>query len=257
MSERLQDKVTVITGAGGGIGRATAVRLISEGAKVVAVDLPGTGLDETIAALESLGGECLGVPADVSNEAAVKGCLDAAAGHFGGIDCLFNNAGIEGVVSSFENYPVEMFDKVLAVNARGVFLGIKHAIGHMRKRGGGAIVNTASVAGLQGTPMLAAYNASKHAVIGLTRAASQGYAKENIRVNAICPSPIETRMMRAIEESSANDAAAAKAQTTLRIPAGRYGEPEEVAALVAFLLSNEASYLFGGIYTIDGGMTPF
>ncbi len=257
MSDRLTSKVIVVTGAGGGIGRATVQRTLEEGASVAAVDLAGEGLDSTMAAVSSFGDRVIAIPADVTQEAQVKGYLDKAAGTFGGIDGVFNNAGIEGEVKSFEEYPLEMFEKVLAVNTVGVFLGIKHAVGHLRQRGGGAIVNTASTAGLGGNPNLSAYVASKHAVIGLTRSASTGYARENIRINAICPAPIETRMMRSLEQGMSNDPDAVKRQFEQRIPAQRYGEPEEVAALVTFLLSDEASFTFGASYTIDGGMTPF
>lgn len=257
MGDRLKDKVILITGAGGGIGRATAVRCATEGASVVAVDLPGDGLDETMEALASVGASCLAAPGDVSEESQVEAYYAQAVDKFGGIDGVFNNAGIEGEVTSFETCPVEVFDKVLAVNARGVFLGIKHAVGRLRARGGGAIVNTASIAGLIGSPHLPPYNASKHAVVGLTRSASGAYSKEQIRVNAICPCPIETRMMRSIEQGTSNDAEQAKQMTIARIPAGRYGEPEEVASLVLFLMSDDARYINGSLYTIDGGMTPF
>ena len=257
MSDRLADKVIVVTGAAGGIGRATVQRVLAEGASVAAVDLGGDGLDATMASVAEYGDRVLAIPADVAQEAQVIGYHEQAAARFGGIDGVFNNAGIEGEVKSFEEYPVEAFERVLAGNTVGVFLGIKHSVGYLRQRGGGAIVNTASTAGLGGNANLSAYVASKHAVIGLTRSASMAYAKENIRVNAICPAPIETRMMRSLEQGLSNDPDAVKRQFEQRIPAQRYGEPEEVAALVTFLLSNEASFTFGASYTIDGGMTPF
>lgn len=257
MTGRLADKVIVITGAGGGIGRATAERVLAEGARVLAVDLPGDGLDATMAAIETHGKDAVAMPADVTQETQVRGYHDEAARRFGGIDGVFNNAGIEGEMKSFEEYPVELFQRVLAVNTVGVFLGIKHSVDYLRRRGGGAIVNTASTAGLGGNPLLSAYVASKHGVIGLTRSASMAYAKENIRVNAICPAPIETRMMRSIERGLSNDPEEVKRQFEQRIPAQRYGEPAEVAALVTFLLSDEASFTFGASYTIDGGMTVF
>jgi NAD(P)-dependent dehydrogenase (short-subunit alcohol dehydrogenase family) len=170
---------------------------------------------------------------------------------------LVNNAGIEGVVASFEDYPLETFDQVLAVNVRGVFLGIRCAVPALRRRGGGAIVNLSSVAGLTGEGTLSAYNASKHAVIGLTRAAASGYSAKGIRVNAVCPSPVETRMMRSLEQGMGGEHAELVRKTIAeRIPLARYAEPEEIAALIAFLGSAEAAFINSSIYTIDGGMTP-
>ena len=175
---------------------------------------------------------------------------------FGGVDVLFNNAGIEGVVAPIDQYPVDVFEQVMQVNVVGVFLGMKHVVPALRSRGGGVIVNTSSVAGLGGNAILPAYVASKHAVIGLTRSAAQTWAAEGIRVNAICPSPIETRMMRSIEAGlSAEQPDEIKKMMAASIPLGRYGTSEEVASLVAFLCSDEASFVNGGIYTLDGGMT--
>lgn len=256
MSKRLEGKVAIVTGAGGGIGRASARRFVAEGAKIVAVDLPGSNLDETMEVLAADGADALAAPADVTEEAQVEGYVTRAVEHFGGIDCVFNIAGIEGDVRALEEYSLDMFQRVLAVNTTGVFLGMKHTIPHLRVRRGGAIVNTASTAGLSGNPLLCAYVASKHAVVGLTRSAAAAYAGEQIRVNAVCPAPIETRMMRSLESGMSNDPERMKAQIETRIPAGRYGDPEEVAALVTFLMSDDASYIFGSIYTIDGGMTP-
>jgi NAD(P)-dependent dehydrogenase (short-subunit alcohol dehydrogenase family) len=192
----------------------------------------------------------------VTKAADVERYVSDTARRFGGIDYFFNNAGIEGFVGSLVEYPEEMFDRLLAVNVKGVWLGMKHVGPAIRERGGGAIVNTASVAGLRATPNLIAYGASKHAVIGMTKSAAVEFARDRVRVNAICPSPIETRMMRSIERGiNADMPEAVKQQMAARIPLGRYGEPEEIAALVAFLCSDDASFITGGIYTIDGGST--
>ena len=254
MERRFEGKVIVITGAAGGIGRATAERFAQEGASVVAVDLPGTGLDETVSLVEAAGASALAVPADVSRSAEVERYAAAAKSRFGGVDYFFNNAGIEGWVGPTTQYPEEIFDKVIAVNLKGVFLGIKYIVPLLVERGGGAIVNTASVAGLSGTPSIFAYGASKHAVVGMTRSAALEFGPRGIRTNAICPSPIETRMMRALERGiNPDEPEQVHQQMAAGNPMGRYGEPGEVAALGAFLCSSEASYLNGGIYPIDGG----
>jgi NAD(P)-dependent dehydrogenase (short-subunit alcohol dehydrogenase family) len=254
MDRRFEGKVIVITGAAGGIGRATAERFGQEGARVVAVDLPGTGLEETTALVEAAGTNALAVGADVSRSSEVERYVSAAKERFGGIDFFFNNAGIEGWVGPTTHYPEDIFDKVIAVNLKGVFLGIKHVVPLMIERGGGAIVNTASVAGLSGTPSIFAYGASKHAVVGMTKSAALEFGPRGIRTNAICPSPIETRMMRSLERGiNPDEPEQAHQQMAAGNPMGRYGEPAEVAAFVAFLCSADASYLNGGIFPIDGG----
>jgi NAD(P)-dependent dehydrogenase (short-subunit alcohol dehydrogenase family) len=255
---RYSGKVVVVTGASGGIGRATARRLASEGASLLLTDLAGPGLDEAAhAATGAARVETLAT--DVSREDDVRRMVDTAVARFGGLDFLVNNAGIEGVVCPIEEYPVEAFDKVLAVNARGVFLGVKHAAPALRRRGGGAIVNLASVAGLQGDPSIVAYIASKHAVIGITRSAALALGPHGIRVNSVCPSPVETRMMRSLEAGMGGNAASAeivKKSISERIPLGRYAEPDEIAALIAFLGSDDAKFINGSQYTIHGGMNP-
>jgi 3alpha(or 20beta)-hydroxysteroid dehydrogenase len=256
---RYAGKVAIVTGASGGIGCATARRLASEGASLLLADLPGPGLAASAESAQAAGRvETLAV--DVSREDDVMRMIETAVAHFGGLDLLVNNAGIEGVVAPIEEYPVDVFDRVLAVNARGVFLGVKHAAPALRRRGGGAIVNLASVAGLQGDPSLVAYIASKHAVIGITRSAALALGAHRIRVNSVCPSPVETRMMRSLEAGmggSATSAEIVKKAISERIPLGRYAEPDEVAALIAFLGSDEAKFINGSQYTIHGGMNPF
>jgi NAD(P)-dependent dehydrogenase (short-subunit alcohol dehydrogenase family) len=254
MSGRFTGKVAVITGAGGGIGRATAVRFASEGARVVATDVQREALEETAALVGAADGEVLSVVADVSRAADWARVADEATARFGGVDYLFNNAGIEGAVVPLLDYPEEMFDRVLAINVKGVWLGIKAVTPLLRARGGGAIVNTASIAGLTGSPLMVAYSASKHAVVGITKSAAKGLAGDGIRVNAVCPGYIETRMMEALEEANnpADPDAVRRAYSAL-VPMRRYGKPEEIAAFVAFLCSDDASYITGSAFTIDGG----
>jgi NAD(P)-dependent dehydrogenase (short-subunit alcohol dehydrogenase family) len=230
------------------------VRFASEGAQVVAADVQRGMLDETVSLIESADGVALPVVADVTHAADFTRVAEAAMARFGGVDFLFNNAGMEGAIVPLLDYPEEMFDRVLAVNVKGVWLGIKTLAPLMRVRGGGVIVNTASTAGVRGAPRLGAYVASKHAVIGLTRTAAKELAPDGIRVVAVCPAPIDTRMMAAIEEGmNPADPAAARRVSASRIPLGRYGTPEEVAAFVAFLCSADASFITGSALLIDGG----
>jgi NAD(P)-dependent dehydrogenase (short-subunit alcohol dehydrogenase family) len=253
-SNRLDGKVALITGAGGEIGRATARLMAARGARIVAVDRDS-------AALEALGadlGDALvsALAADVTDEAAVRRYVAAAKAAAGRIDVFFNNAGIEGPVHRITEFPLDDFQRVLAVNVTGVFLGMKHVIPVMLESGGGSIINTSSTAGLRGTGGLCAYVASKHAVIGLTRSAAAEWAEHGIRINCINPGPIEGRMIKSLEHSLSPDAPEAAAQAiAARIPAGRYGSPEEVATLVAFLASDDARYINGAVHAVDGGRT--
>lgn len=252
--KRLENKVAIITGGAGGIGKESAKRFLEEGAKVVLVDLFQDSLDQTKAELDKLG-EVITIQADVSQEEDVKNYVDKTVEKFGKIDVFFNNAGIEGKVAPITDQKVEDLDKVLAVNVRGVFLGLKHVLAVMKEQGYGSVINTSSVAGLSGSPNVTPYIASKHAVVGLTKATAVEVAPYKIRVNSIHPSPVNTRMMRSLEEGFApGQAEAAKADMEKSIPLGRYGESEDISNLVLFLASDESSFITGVQYRVDGGM---
>ncbi|MGR8918437.1 MAG: SDR family NAD(P)-dependent oxidoreductase [Gammaproteobacteria bacterium] len=251
---RLADKVALITGATGGIGRASAERFAAEGARLVLADLDQAALDGLVAELGQE--QAVGVAADVSDEAAMRGVVDAACSRFGRLDVAFLNAGIEGAIEPLTDYPLETYDRVMAVNVRGVFLGLKYAIGVMKPQGSGSIVITSSLGGLRGTPKISAYIASKHAVVGLMKSAALECAPFNVRVNTINPSPIATRMIEALEEGYApGNAAAIKQKMERGVPMRRYGQPAEVANLALFLASDEAAYITGNSYPVDGGMS--
>ncbi len=250
-------KVALITGGGGGIGRVTAIAFARAGARVMVVDRDQTTAEDSAAAARAVAGsgaEIRSMVADVTRSAAVRGYVRATLDAWGRIDCFFNNAGIEGVVAPTQEYDEDGFDAVIGVNLKGVFLGLRHVLPVMIEQGAGAVVNTASVAGLFGGPGMPAYVASKHGVLGLTKVASSDVAHLGVRVNAICPGPVETRMMRSVErQRSPADPEAARAAAAASAPSGRYTRPEEIANAVLFLCSDLAGNLTGTHLVVDGG----
>ncbi len=249
-------KVALITGAGNGIGRATAVGFARDGARVVVVDRDPAGGEGTVGIIRQQGGEALFVAADVTKSTDVQAYVKAALDTYGTIDCFHNNAGIEGNVAPTAEYDEAMFDTVMGVNVKGVFLGLRHVLPVMLKQKHGAIVNTASVAGLVASPGMPAYVASKHAVIGLTKTAAGEVARSGVRVNAVCPGPIDTRMIHSLESMlSPNDPGSIGERYQSNIPIGRYGTADEVANVVLFLCSDLAGNITGAQYVVDGGRT--
>src|SRR6202165_5081001 len=250
---RLDGKVAVVTGAAGVIGTATMRLLAERGARIVAVDRKPPELQAAIQDLPA-SAEALAITADVTSEDAVAEYVRAAVDQFGTIDVFCNNAGIEGDIAPITQYPLEAFRKVINVNVVGVFLGLKHVLPVMLKQNKGSIINTASIAGLIGSPDIAVYSASKHAVIGLTKSAALECTATGVRVNCVCPGLIDSRMLSAIiEGSNRSPAPVPEGKMVERIPARRLGQACEVASIVAFLASDEASYVSGSAYTVDGG----
>lgn len=250
---RLDGKVAVVTGAAGVIGSATARLLAERGAKIVAVDRKREDLQAAIRDLPA-SAQALSLTADVANEDEVSAYVRAAVNKFGTIDVFYNNAGIEGDVAPITRYSLDSFRRVLEVNVVGVFLGLKHVLPVMLKQDKGSIINTASIAGLMGSPEIAVYSASKHAVIGLTKSAAIECGNSGVRVNCVCPGLIESRMLSAIINGrNPSNPPVPNEKIAERIPARRLGRASEVASIVAFLASDEASYVSGAAYTVDGG----
>ncbi len=239
-------KVALVTGGGSGIGRQACLVFCREGAQVVVSDVTVEGGEETLSLIKQAGGEAAFVKADVAQAAEVEALVAKTVEAYGRLDCAYNNAGIAGRTARVADDTEENWERILSINLKGVWLCLKYEIAHMLKQGGGAIVNTASGAGLIGVRRTGAYVASKHGVVGLTKTAALEYAKANIRVNAVCPGPIDTPMLRGASERVIDAMAAAQ-------PNGRLGQPQEIAEAVVWLCSDAASFVTGHPMPVDGG----
>ncbi|MDH3306849.1 MAG: glucose 1-dehydrogenase [Acidimicrobiia bacterium] len=249
---KLESKVALVTGAGSGIGRETSLLLASEGAAVVAVDVNGDTASETAAECTSAGGRAVAVRSDVSVDADCRAMVEAAETNYGRLDVLFNNAGISHAADDDAIATAEdVWDLTFAINVKGVFLGCKYGIPALRRSGGGSIINTASFVAKLGaaTPQLA-YTASKGAVLSMTRELAVIHARENIRVNALCPGPLNTELLMKYLDTDEK-----KQRRLVHIPMGRFGEASEMAKAVLWLASDDSSYVTGTEFMVDGGIT--
>lgn len=251
MAGLLDGKSALITGGGGGIGRATALIFAREGARVAVADANLDAAKETVAQVNAIGGQAMSLTGDVTDSTAVQGMIRSVVSAFGRIDCAFNNAGIAGYQvdaagKKTHEWSDEAFDRMIAVNLRGVWLCMKHEIPQMLAQGGGVIVNTGSIAGLIGLPTSSAYVAAKHGVLGLTKTAALEYATDNIRVNAVCPGYIQTKMTEDTMRRRGTE-------LMTKVPFGRMGKPEEIGEMVLWFCSDRASYVSGACYNVDGG----
>lgn len=250
---KLSGKVAIVTGAGSGIGRATAVLFATEGARVVVADIVSRAGEETVAQIRAEGGAAVFVRVDVSRADEVEAMVQTAVRTFGRLDVIFNNAGLT-LPATVTETTEDLWTRSIDVNLKGIMLGCKYAIPELLNSGGGSIINTASMLGLVASPRQAPYSAAKGGVVMLTKQVAVDYAKQNIRVNCICPSEVDTPMHRKFIEETP-DPAATKRRLMERIPLGRVASPEEIARVALFLACDDSSYITGVALPVDGGLT--
>ena len=251
MAGQFEGKSAIVTGAAGGIGRASAIAFAREGAGVVVADMNLEGCEETVGMITTEGGKAVAIKTDVSNSADVQAMVKKAIDQFGSLNFAHNNAGIEGAVAMTADYDENEWDRVLRINLKSVFLCMKYEIPEMLKAGGGAVVNTASIAGLVGYMTMPAYSASKHGMVGLTKTTALEYATRGVRVNAICPGGVQTPMVDRM--SATQNKEEFEAMIKAMHPIGRIGQPDEIAGVAVFLCSDKASFITGQALAADGG----
>lgn len=253
MTGKLDGRVAIVTAGGAGIGAATARRFAQEGASVIIADLSGKRAEEVTNGIKASGGKAVSFKMDAADPEGVQATIKLALETYGRLDIMFNNAGI-AEVAPLDEYSLESWNRVIAVTLTGTFLGMKYCLPIMRKQGKGAIINTASISGIGGDYGMSSYNAAKAGVINLTRSAALENAKHNIRINCVCPGAINTRVAQILGKDRADEFCQLQAEAH---PLGRMGEPEEIANIVSFLASDEASFITGAAIVADGGVTAY
>lgn len=248
-----EKQVAVVTGAASGIGRATSIKFAENGYRVVLVDFNEELGKETLSMIQSTGGEGIFVKADVSKPEDVENYVKQTMETYGQVDVLFNNAGIIQKFAPFTEVDIEEYERIMSINVKSIFLGMKNVLPIMEQQGKGAIINTASSAGIRPEHSIAVYSASKHAVIGLTKGASIEYAKKGVRINAVCPGGIETAIFKSVADTFANGGYIPEELSPMRM--GRHGQPNEIAEVVLFLASDKASFMTGSVVAVDGSLT--